>query len=80
MQDDDMLSNVTNMTDRNSQSNINLVDNSEKTRWFLVRLVVAMSILGIIACLITREVWIVVASNTPLLVILRYYFPKQGSH
>ncbi len=57
----------------------NQTDNSEKARWLLVCFAVALPILGVISFLITKEVWIVVALNTPLMVIIRYYFPKHNS-
>jgi hypothetical protein len=49
----------------------------ERVQWFLVRFVVLLSLLSVIVCWVTKDARMI-GLTWPLLVIIRYYFPKQG--
>lgn len=50
-------------------------DNNERVRLFLVGFVALLTLLGVIVCLVTRDVRMV-GLIWPLLLVIRYYFPK----
>jgi hypothetical protein len=52
-------------------------DRLEKVQWLLVRFVVLLASLSVIACWVTKDAQMI-GLTWPLLLIIRYYFPKQG--